>query len=321
MRRIVALSNNEKRTFLMSTIKWLATAAVCCLCAGCGSLPNGSHPTDVSLQKVFLDNKHALTIGTERDVFEEFVKYKVLHGAFDLYDISSAVIEIDTSVQNQHTLGFTANVPLLMSSNGPGVTDSTVVTSGDTGKLTINLSPVGEEAAGYKAVKAVFDKDAYADIYALVAADEKGAKENCTDDRSAQTYCFWIPAPVSKFAYLRNLSGLRALEEEIALIPSSKELAELKKNADQGDVGAQADLAGLYEHGYAVRQDFELAYFWYSLALSLGPQDHSLETARDDAAKHLIQHQIDVETKRVKDWKPKKATDSGDASSDKGKQQ
>ena len=318
-RRIVALSKNKKRALLMSMSKWFATAAVCCVCAGCGSLPDGSHRTDVSLEQVILDNKHALTIATERDVFEEFVKYKILHGAFDLYEVDSAEIDVETSIQNQSSTQLNGNFPLLLASNGPGFTHSTVVTSGDTGKLNIKLIPVGSEAAGYKAVKSVFDKDAYAGIYALAAADEKEAKENCGDEHSEQTYCFWIPPPVSKFAYLRDLGALRALEEEVALIPSSKELVELKKNADQGDVGAQADLGSLYENGYGVRQDFELAYFWYGLALKLGPQDPTIVAAQEAAAKHLIKKQIEHEQNQLERWKPKKATDSGDTSSDKAK--
>ncbi len=49
--------------------------------------------------------------------------------------------------------------------------------------------------------------------------------------------------------------------------------------ADHGDTPAQSHLAGLYERGDGVDQDFKEAYFWYAVALR-DPKD---PTAKQDA--------------------------------------
>lgn len=74
--------------------------------------------------------------------------------------------------------------------------------------------------------------------------------------------------------------------------------------ADQGHGLAQRDLGRLYEAGWGVKQDFQEAYFWYSLA----PMHDSGRAAvrRNEIATGLTREQLDTAERRLQLWRSRK---------------
>jgi hypothetical protein len=77
-----------------------------------------------------------------------------------------------------------------------------------------------------------------------------------------------------------------------------------RKSADQGDVGAQYDLGGMYERGQGVPQDYVLAYLWLNLAVSNLPDDFMVKK-RDEVATKMTPDQLAEAQKMAREWKPK----------------
>jgi hypothetical protein len=196
-------------------MKSLAIAALCFMSAGC-AVPHG---VLTPLQNVVIDNKHALTTAGEQLLFEEFVKYRVLgRSTFNLYAISGSSIEVDTTEQVTDTSAASVSLPLVLT-KGVAVSNTYAANSGDTGKLTISLTPVASDPKGYRKIKAKFDK-APDTIYGLTNKDDKDFNTTCT----TEAYCFMIPNDDHEFAYLKDVRQLRKLEDAIRQIdpPPSK---------------------------------------------------------------------------------------------------
>jgi hypothetical protein len=200
-------------------MKRLTIAALCFMCAGC-AVPHG---VITPLENVVIDNKHALTTAGEQLLFEEFVKYKVLGSTFNLYVVSASSIEVDTTEQVTNTTAANVALPLVLS-KGVGVSNTYAANSGDTGKLTIALSPVANDPKSYGKVKATFDR-APDTIFGITNRDDKDFNTACT----TEAYCFAIPNDHHEFAYLKNVKQLRILEDTI------RQIAPPPKPADSTD--------------------------------------------------------------------------------------
>ena len=195
---------------------WSAIAAtMCLLCTGCAGLRyavNGGVPLD----KVVLDNFHALTLATDRQFFEEFVKFRVLGSTFDLYDIGETSIEVATSEGVTDTNQGSVSFPFVVS-KGAGVTKTIAINNGDTGKLTIKLNSIANDPEGYKCVAYEFAK-ASPTIYATITKDAEHFADVCTDE----TYCFRIPNDHDTYAYLADVGAFRKLVDTISRLAPPK---------------------------------------------------------------------------------------------------
>jgi hypothetical protein len=196
----------------------LTIAALCFMCAGCAGAGPTSNRGGVPLEKVVLDDFHALTIATERQLFEEYVKYKVLGKTFDLYDIGDSSIEVGTTEGGTDTYQFTAGIPSIVS-KGVSMTNSYAVNSQDTGKLTIKLSSIANDPNVYKLVKHTFE-DAPPGIYETINDEDATFKKVCTDE----TYCFKIPSDPDKnnYAYVKDVGAFRTLVDTICQLDPPK---------------------------------------------------------------------------------------------------
>jgi len=187
----------------------LTIAALCLMCAGC-AIPHG---VITPLENVVIDNKHALATASEQLLFEEFVKYEVLGSTFNLYVVSASSIEVDTTEQVTNTTAASVTLPLVLT-KGVGLSNTYAANSGDTGKLTVTLSPLGNDPKSYQKVKDKFDK-ASDKIFGLTNRDDKDFSTKCT----TEAYCFMIPNDDHEFAYLQDVKQLRKLEDAIRRIP------------------------------------------------------------------------------------------------------
>lgn len=190
-------------------MKRLTIAALCFMCAGC-AVPHG---VITPLENVVIDNKHALTTAGEQLLFEEFVKYKVLGSTFNLYMVSASSIEADTTEQVTNTTAASVALPLVLT-KGVGLSNTYAANSGDTGKLTVTLSPLGNDPKSYGKVKGKFDS-APNTIFGITNRDDKDFDTVCT----TEAYCFAIPNDHHEFAYLKDVRQLRILEDAIRQIP------------------------------------------------------------------------------------------------------
>jgi hypothetical protein len=198
-------------------MKQFAIAAMCLMCAGC-ALPL-HHGDSIPLETVVLDNKHALVNYADQVVFEEFVKYKELGSSFNLSMITGTSIEVATSEGVTDTSQASASFPLVLS-KGVGVTKTIAVNSGDTGKLTITLSPISNSPKTYRLIKQAF-KRARAGIYGTIDGGKNKPAEFskvCTQE----TYCFMIPNDDNTYAYLTDIRKFRMLLDDINTIEPPK---------------------------------------------------------------------------------------------------
>ncbi len=76
-----------------------------------------------------------------------------------------------------------------------------------------------------------------------------------------------------------------------------------RRAAEQGDAGAQYNLALMYTRGQGMSQDYVLAHMWANLAASQG--DENGEKMRDLVAKLMTPQQIAEAQKLSREWKPK----------------
>ena len=77
----------------------------------------------------------------------------------------------------------------------------------------------------------------------------------------------------------------------------------VRRAAEQGDVGSQLVLAGLYFDGLGVRQDYVMGLMWFNIAASQGSE--AATESRDMVAKHMTREQIAEAQKLAREWKPK----------------
>lgn len=75
----------------------------------------------------------------------------------------------------------------------------------------------------------------------------------------------------------------------------------LRKAAEQGYAPAQNNIGNFLMRGWykEIKQDYEEAYFWHSLAAKA-----DYYNSAEEAAKHLTQEQIKAIEQRVMEWKP-----------------
>ena len=98
---------------------------------------------------------------------------------------------------------------------------------------------------------------------------------------------------------------LKLFKEMRAAYPEES-LRWLCKSADQGNQNARHILGSIYEHDehiwvdrYFVRQDYQLAYMWYSLG---GQRDG--EMLNSFADRHLTTAELSEAKKMLEDWQP-----------------
>jgi TPR repeat protein len=103
-------------------------------------------------------------------------------------------------------------------------------------------------------------------------------------------------------AYSQKLVGISYLMSALSKKPKTNDYMEAAKwffkSAEQGDAGAQGNLAVLYEEGNGVAKDFVEAYAWYNLS-SLTSKDSAQN--RDDLEKKMTPQQIADAQKRTKE--------------------
>jgi hypothetical protein len=85
-----------------------------------------------------------------------------------------------------------------------------------------------------------------------------------------------------------------------------------RKSAQQGYARAQYNLGYFYDQGYGVPQDYEQAYFWWTLAAAAG--DAAYAHKRDSVELFLNSGQIQGVREKVAAWKPASARDTADPS-------
>jgi TPR repeat protein len=83
-----------------------------------------------------------------------------------------------------------------------------------------------------------------------------------------------------------------------------------RKSAQQGYARAQYNLGYFYDQGYGVPQDYEQAYFWWTLAAQSG--DAAYASKRDSLELFLSSGQIAGVREKVAAWKPASAKDTAD---------
>ena len=201
----------------MNTRQFAIVAAMCFTCAGC-AWPL-SHTGSIPLETVVLDNKHALVNYADQVIFEEFVKFRELGSSFSLSMITSTSIEVGTAETVTDTNQASASFPFV-ATKGIGVTKTIAVNSGDTGKLTIGLSPVSNSPKTYQLVKEAFE-GAPTGIYGLINGGKTKPPEFskvCTQER----YCFLIPNDDDTYAYLTDIRKFRKLLDDINSIEPPK---------------------------------------------------------------------------------------------------
>jgi uncharacterized protein len=80
-----------------------------------------------------------------------------------------------------------------------------------------------------------------------------------------------------------------------------------RKAADQGGRAGQCELGQMYLRGEGIKQDYAEAYFWMSLVQIHSPTTTPQDLAIAAAAEHLSPQQIDELQKRVATWTPTSA--------------
>lgn len=82
----------------------------------------------------------------------------------------------------------------------------------------------------------------------------------------------------------------------------------LWRSAEQGYGAAQYELGEFYEKGYAVPQNFILAYMRYTLAALEEPEDYQplVKERFDVITPHMAPSQIAEAQKLAREWKPTK---------------
>jgi hypothetical protein len=99
-------------------------------------------------------------------------------------------------------------------------------------------------------------------------------------------------------------SGWVAERERVKEKRLTDELAELRSKADRCDELAQYRIGLKYENGSGVPQDWAEAYFWYGLSMKCAKPREGASYYFRRAAKNLTDQQIQIESKRIEEWKP-----------------
>ena len=83
-----------------------------------------------------------------------------------------------------------------------------------------------------------------------------------------------------------------------------KALMWFRKAAEQKHADAQFNLGIMYDQGQGVPQDYSEAHKWYNLAAAQGDKDAA--NSRDLIAKEMTPSQIAEAQRLAREWKPKK---------------
>ena len=109
---------------------------------------------------------------------------------------------------------------------------------------------------------------------------------------------WYVQASEQQYPGARN--WITRMYERAEGVPESRaEIAKWWRWA--GNVAySRRQIAWLYEKGKGVKQDYSEAYLWYSLSVSVMPDDATIK-ARDEVSQHLTAGQIEVVQQKIKD--------------------
>lgn len=198
--------------------------AAALLIGGCAHTRSSAEQTP--MDEVILGYKRALVLAQEKSLFEEFVKFRKLGNTFALYSVTELDITAATTLKKTNSTKGEVSIKWPLEA---GISAGKSIEVGDErgANVAVKLTPIGNAPKAYEAVRAVFSKPEFNNLFGLVYFDSSGNPSDKAAAERCRVALYCVPISCIRdesgnqaFAYLayNAYSSFRSLLDEIRKI-------------------------------------------------------------------------------------------------------